>query len=179
MYPKRCAECGGRVAVSTAPVSFEVRGETVLVSDIEHGVCEVCGEEYLTAEASERLQREAIARSKVSRGLLSPAEIKALRHSLRMSQAAFEEMLGVGPKTVVRWEKGTVFQSATADRLMRLVRRMPELAAFLASGELYEAPAGCTPRAAVRRHLTGSWTYREIRRSHLKVVRNGDNATAA
>jgi len=54
-----------------------------------------------------------------------------------MSQAAFEELLGVGPKTVIRWEKGTVFQGATADRLMRLLRTQPELARVLASGELY------------------------------------------
>jgi HTH-type transcriptional regulator/antitoxin MqsA len=137
VYPKTCGECGGRVSESCGPISFDVRGESIAVPDIEHGLCDRCGEEYLTLEASERLQQEAIRLSKHARGLLSPGEIRSLRRSLGMSQVAFEHLLGVGPKTVVRWEKGTVFQSATADRLMRLLIVKPQLAATLASGELY------------------------------------------
>ena len=139
MYPRTCGECGGAVEISSAPVPFDVRGETITVSGIEHGACAVCGEVYLTLDATERLQSEAIRLSKAARQLLSPAEIKDLRHSLSLSQSAFEQLLGVGAKTAVRWEKGTVFQSATADRLMRLLRLMPELKGVLSSGELYTA----------------------------------------
>jgi HTH-type transcriptional regulator/antitoxin MqsA len=141
MYPKRCAECGGAVVVSTDDVTFEVRGEQVVVPGIEHGRCTVCGEEFFTLEGSERLQKEAVRRSKQARGLLAPEEILALRHSLHLTQTQFEDLLGVGPKTVVRWEKGTVYQSATADRLMRLMRLMPDVQEVLASGTLYAKAA--------------------------------------
>jgi HTH-type transcriptional regulator/antitoxin MqsA len=151
LYPEKCAECGGSVVVSGDDVFFEVRGESVRVPGIEHGLCEQCADEYFSLEATERLQREAIRLSKHARGLLSPEEIRAIRHALALSQVAFEDLLGVGPKTVVRWEKGTVYQSATADRLMRLTRAMPEVARALASGELYAA-ASCAPRLA-QRHL--------------------------
>lgn len=144
MYPERCAACGGRVAPSTAALPFCVRGETVEVPDIEHGTCTGCGEVYLSLDAAERLQTEAIRMSKAARGLLAPAEIRDIRRSFSMSQAAFEDLLGVGPKTVVRWEKGTVFQSATADRLMRLLRMQPGLSRALSSGEL------CVPATADR-----------------------------
>lgn len=142
MYPKRCAECGGPVEASTASVPFEVRGECVEVPGIEHGVCRGCSEIFLPLDEAEKLQVEAIRISKAAKRLLSPAEIRELRLSLSMSQVAFEELLGVGAKTVVRWEKGTVFQSATADRLMRLIRLIPELKDVLCGGELYgeEAP---------------------------------------
>jgi len=137
MHPRTCGACGGAVEASSSPVPFEVRGETIVVDGISHGECAACGEVYLSLQAAEQLQRAALAKSKAARQLLSSEEIRDLRHSLALSQAAFEDLLGIGAKTVVRWEKGTVFQSATADRLMRLIRMMPELAGVLASGELY------------------------------------------
>lgn len=137
MHPKLCAECGGKVIPSVGPLSFEVRGETVRVEDVEHAECRECGEVYLSLDAAQQLQSKAISLSKAARNLLTPEEIRDLRHTLSLSQAAFEKLLGAGPKTVVRWERGTVFQSATADRLMRLIRRMPALVDVLSSGELY------------------------------------------
>ena len=154
MYPRKCAECGGSVRVSRDLIPFEIRGTSVLVEGIEHGQCATCGESYLSLDATERLQQEAVRLLREANGLLSPQEIRDLRHSLGLSQAGFEALLGVGAKTVVRWEKGTVFQSATADRLMRLIRHMPELAAILSSGALDAAirhshppGAACTVRA--------------------------------
>jgi transcriptional regulator with XRE-family HTH domain len=67
---------------------------------------------------------------------LQPGEILAIRESLGYSQARFEKLLRVGQKTVVRWEKGTVFQSATADQLMRLVRDVPAVADVLSGRRL-------------------------------------------
>jgi HTH-type transcriptional regulator/antitoxin MqsA len=102
-----------------------------MVPDMEHGLCESCGEVLLDLQGVEQLQREAVKCSRQARGLLTPDEIKAIRRALGRSQAAFEQLLGTGPKTAIRWEKGTVIQSATADRLMRLIRAMPELAGVL------------------------------------------------
>lgn len=154
MFPRKCAECGGEVRRSTEPIAVDVRGETVRVPGIEHGRCAVCGEEYLPLDAAERLQKEAVRRLKATRGLLSPEEIRAIRRSLSMSQAEFEKLLGVGPKTVVRWENGTVFQSATADRLMRLIALEPGLVDLLQSGVLYAA-AGTCGASRIAGHLSG------------------------
>jgi len=147
VYPKTCAECGGRVHASRDAIPFEIRGESVLVEGVDHGRCDNCGEAYLTLAATEQLQQEAVRLLREAHGLLSPQEIRDIRRSLGLSQAAFEAVLGVGAKTVVRWEKGTVFQSVTADRLMRLIRHRPELAATLTSGQLYAAPQGCPDSA--------------------------------
>jgi HTH-type transcriptional regulator/antitoxin MqsA len=134
MVERTCAGCGGRVTNITGPLSVELRGETVTVPCVEHERCAQCGEEFLSLAAVDQLQREAVAHLRAARGLLTPDEIRSLRHSLGVSQAALERLLGVGAKTVVRWEKGTVFQSATADRLMRLLIAKPELVSLL-SGE--------------------------------------------
>jgi len=114
------------MSVSSDPIPFELRGETLMVPDVEHSTCERCGEVVVDLDGVARLQHEAVRQYKEARGLLTPDEIKVIRRSLGLWQTAFEHLLGIGPKTVVRWERGTVLQSATADRLMRLVRELPE-----------------------------------------------------
>jgi HTH-type transcriptional regulator/antitoxin MqsA len=123
---------------------MDLRGERFLVEDVEHGLCSCCGEVLLDLDAIDYVQRDAIRQAREARGLLAPDEIRDIRRKLGLSQAALEDVLGVGPKTVIRWEKGTVFQSATADRLMRLLDGHAELLPILRSGELY-------PRVPTRR----------------------------
>jgi len=135
VYPKNCGECGSLVEESVESIAVDLRGQLVNVDGIVHGRCTVCGEVYLDLDAADRLQREAVARLREARGLLTPAEIRDLRTCLDLSQAKFENLLGTGSKTVVRWEKGTVFQSATADRLMRLLIAEPTLADILSGTE--------------------------------------------
>jgi len=178
MHPKKCSECGSVVEVSSAPVPFEVRGETLLVSGVEHGLCSGCGEVYLSIDSAEQLQVAAIGMSKAAKRLLSSQEIRNLRRSLSLSQAAFEDLLGIGAKSVVRWEKGTVFQSATADRLMRLIRLMPELSGVLSSGELYAPRLGCGS-LMLKHAVSRNWSALPARSEHLELVTNGNNAAAA
>ena len=149
MYPTKCGACDGPVVVSQDRLTVELRGETVGVDGIAHGRCTGCGEVFLGLEAGQRLQLAAVQQLRAARGLLLPEEIRDLRRSLGLSQAALEDLLGVGPKTVVRWEKGVVFQSATADRLMRLLRALPEVRSMLAGGEL-NAPSRNSSRTRRR-----------------------------
>lgn len=130
-YPTTCAACGEAVEACAETIAVELRGVTVRVDGVEHGRCRSCGEVYLTLDGANAVQLEAARRLRRARGLLTPDEIRAIRTSLRLTQAGFERLLGTGPKTVVRWEKGTVFPSATADRLMRLLAARPELASLL------------------------------------------------
>ncbi len=90
-------------------------------------------------DSAQRLASNAIREQE---GLLRPEEIKSIRDRLSISQADFERLLGVGEKTVVRWERGTVFQNAATDNLMRVVSAFPQVAHFLAErhGVTIEAP---------------------------------------
>ena len=58
-------------------------------------------------------------------GLLSPERITEIRSNLKLSQAELEELLGTGPKVVVRWESGKVIQSGGHDNVLRLLERDP------------------------------------------------------
>jgi HTH-type transcriptional regulator/antitoxin MqsA len=178
MYPSRCPECGGKISESLGPLEVPLRGQSVKVDGIPHGVCSGCGETYLGIDEMEQLQKAAVDQARQAQGLLRPDEIRSLRVALgNISQTRLEHLLGVGAKTVVRWEKGTVFQSATADRLMRLLRAMPELADVLEGGELYrDVRVACRSEATA--HYDASWRTLKSR-GHLHLVTEHVHATAA
>jgi len=104
--------------------------------------CCACGEEIYLPGQMERTQMCASRAIRMREGLLQPEEIRALRERLKLSQAALEALLGVGPKTVVRWERGTVFQNAATDALLRVIDRFPDVAGFLAELHGVERPEG-------------------------------------
>jgi HTH-type transcriptional regulator/antitoxin MqsA len=94
--------------------------------------CPGCEEAiYLPGQMDTTLRRASEA-IREEEGLLAPSEIRGIRARLGLSQQAFEQLLGVGPKTVVRWEKGTVFQNRATDSLLRVIAEFPEVARFLA-----------------------------------------------
>jgi HTH-type transcriptional regulator/antitoxin MqsA len=178
MYPSTCPECGGSIGESLGPLEVPLRGQSVEVVGIAHGLCSGCGETYLGIDEMERLQKAAVDQAREAQGLLQPDAIRSLRVALgNISQTRLEHLLGVGAKTVVRWEKGTVFQSATADRLMRLLRAMPELADVLEGGELYrDVRVPCRSEATA--YYDASWRTLKSR-GHLHLVTERVNATAA
>jgi len=84
--------------------------------------CENCGEQMLPPEINRALERLSIQRQ----GLLLPAQIKAIREKLGLTQTAMAERLGVGEKTYTRWESGRSIQNKSSDNLIRLMDRSPE-----------------------------------------------------
>jgi HTH-type transcriptional regulator / antitoxin MqsA len=61
-------------------------------------------------------------------GVPTPAEIRALRRKLKLSQAAAGELLKVGAKAFDKYERGLVAPSGPTVQLMVLLGRHPELA---------------------------------------------------
>lgn len=83
--------------------------------------CGSCREEFYTPELADQRHKRAVDRARMEDNLLSPAQIKAIREELGLSQKVFEQVLGVGEKTCVRWEMGRVCQNVATDRLIRLI----------------------------------------------------------
>lgn len=119
------------------PVSIGKRSATVPDEFLR---CTQCGEELYLPGQMEATQVRASRSIRQAEGLLQPEEIKGIRDDLGLSQSAFEQLIGVGPKTVVRWERGTVFQNSSTDVLLRVLRRFPEVARFLAARHAVELP---------------------------------------
>jgi HTH-type transcriptional regulator / antitoxin MqsA len=117
----KCERCGDKYRDVTEPQTFRVRGRQVTVP-VTLLRCAGCGDVLYSPEQAERAQQAVYAEIRRRENLLAPAEIAAIRRTLGLKQEEFERLLGVGPKTLVRWESGRVFQSKAADALMRLVR---------------------------------------------------------
>ncbi|MGH7574303.1 MAG: type II toxin-antitoxin system MqsA family antitoxin [Longimicrobiales bacterium] len=126
-----CYICGASAELvsETRPFRIGSREANVLQDFMR---CPECGEEFLRPEQATENQRRAAQAIRVEEGLLAPERIRAIRERLSLSQEAFEKLLGVGPKTAVRWERGTVFQSRAADSLLRVVEALPEASRLLA-----------------------------------------------
>lgn len=132
---RECAQCGGPVSRRMVDVDVKVGArETIFVRRrLQH--CTQCGETYFGAGEMDEVHRAAADLVREREGLLSPEEIKSLRESMHLSQAQFERLLRTGPKTVVRWERGTVFQSRAVDTLLRTIRGVPAARRYLLAGD--------------------------------------------
>jgi putative zinc finger/helix-turn-helix YgiT family protein len=121
-----CAACGASELEEVRERRQVVADDgTSLAFDDEFTRCLKCGVEFYTRDQSLAASRARAAVLRAHEGLLSPQEIRAIRDHLGYTQAQLEKVLGVGPKTVVRWEKGTVRQSRLADRFLRTLATNP------------------------------------------------------
>lgn len=93
--------------------------------------CSACYETHYTHEQALASSRARAGELRKHAGLLTPDEIRAFRESHGLTQQQLEKLLGTGPKTVVRWERGTVCQSRAADQLLRLLTARPRNIAVL------------------------------------------------
>lgn len=126
-----CPICSGRMEAVSVERDVQIGTRTTAVLD-QFFRCATCAEEvYLPGQMDATLHR-ASAKIRAEEGLLLPEEIRSIRESLGLTQSALEALLGVGPKTVVRWEKGTVFQNGATDSLLRTIRDVPGAAEYLA-----------------------------------------------
>lgn len=58
-------------------------------------------------------------------GAYGPAEVKALRRSLGVSQALFAQVIGVSPRLVAHWEYGIRKPAPLARRLLDMIKENP------------------------------------------------------
>jgi HTH-type transcriptional regulator/antitoxin MqsA len=118
--------CGGNAVAVTERKRARYRHETVEVSR-EAFRCESCEETFLTPAQAHGYACAVKDEVRKKHGLLSPKQIAGIRAKLKLSQRELEEILGIGPKVIVRWESGKVIQGGTQDSLLRLLERKPRV----------------------------------------------------
>lgn len=124
----RCIECGAEMIVSNDPIVEVFRGEKITVEGVEHYLCPACGEMEFDADTLDEWSAKIDAAYRRTKGLLSPSEIRAVRKLYGLTQEQFEQVLGVGPISATRWERGKVVQNKTVDTLIRIMRDNPRIA---------------------------------------------------
>jgi len=151
-----CHECGGPVIQERGPQSVQV-GERFVTVEAEYLRCSACGEIVFHLYQADEMQRAAVDLVRREEGLLAPGEIEAIRAQYGLSQAAFEQLIHAGPKTVTRWERGSVAPNGTADTLLRILRDRPDVVEQIARerGVLVRIGASQAPARTERRRAAG------------------------
>jgi len=123
----QCNTCGtqrAHVIKESRPILF--RDTSLMISEHEVTKCDSCDERYYTREQARDLDRKVIRAYRERHNLLSSTQIKAIRAKLLLSQRQLEEALGVGEKTVVRWENNTSVQGKNTDNVLRMIDLDPD-----------------------------------------------------
>ncbi len=124
-----CFACGKRAIETTRdPIEMEYREGTWRIEpDFEYERCRACDEEFYPGPGIAEATKKAVALARKDLGLLTPDDIRGIRHELGLTQGDLERALGVSRGAVGRWERGEVFQGVTADRLIRVIHENPEI----------------------------------------------------
>lgn len=122
-----CSHCNSEVEtfVRISPETYEIKGERVTVSSRVR-VCNVCNAEIWDNELENESMIKVYNQYRDKHNLLRPERIKQIREKYSLTQSAFSKLLGLGEKTITRYENGAL-QEKAQDNLIYL---MDDLNAF-------------------------------------------------
>ena len=109
MKKEYCMTCDNIVTpvLSTRSETRRFKGEDFII--LAHVAnCPTCGEEFLTPESHDINLQTLQTIYRMNHGLLKAEDIKRIRRKYGLSQAKFAKVLGLGDKTVTRYENGYV-----------------------------------------------------------------------
>jgi putative zinc finger/helix-turn-helix YgiT family protein len=158
--PSQCPFCGA-AALREARGDFHfdppssIPGGTIVIPDALWYACDACHEQVIPHNTEQAIEAERNRRL----GLLTPDEIRDVRHRAGLSAVEMASLLGVGEKTYTRWESGRSIHNKSSDTLIRLADRYANL--FEAVEAQRDVARDKTVRGyiaslALRRSATGS-----------------------
>lgn len=112
----KCAEYR-EVSVRQEKETYPVRGENITV-DASVAYCACCGKQVWVDELDNENLRKAFDAYREKHGLLSPERIKAIREQYGLTQTSFAKILGLGEKTITRYEGGNIPDAALNNLLL-------------------------------------------------------------
>lgn len=136
-----CPICGqGHLETRVDKNPVEYKGQSAVL-DAHYSVCDACGSEQTNAAQSRVNKRAMLAFKKRVDGLLTGAEVRALRERLGINQAEAAHIFGGGPVAFSKYENDDVMQSEAMDRLLRLAADVPGAFGYLHQQATGEAPS--------------------------------------
>jgi putative zinc finger/helix-turn-helix YgiT family protein len=108
-----CEECNKLVDATkkVMKITHQVKGVDITIN-AEVMVCGECGEEVSDEETNNEILRRIYSEYRSIKGLLQPHEIKRVRDRYGVSQVVFAKILGLGDKTIARYENGSIQDEA-------------------------------------------------------------------
>lgn len=120
-FPRRCGTCRQKTVHPAVLQRYQVElnhdGRTYPIDLCELPAyrCESCSNISFDDEADERISQAL----RTAAGLLQPAEIRAKREALGLTQKQLAASLRIAESTISRWESGAQIQQRAMDLLLR------------------------------------------------------------
>ncbi len=108
-----CPTCNSIVdsIVEVVQETYPVKGEDITI-DAHVRFCACCHTDIWDDELDSQNLLDAYAVYRRKHGLLQPEDIRATRENYALSQTAFARILGLGDKTITRYENGSIPDTA-------------------------------------------------------------------
>ncbi len=120
---EHCPICGkGPLSNHADPLESDYKGQKKMLA-LHYRVCAACHADFAGARESRLNKRGVMAFRKTVDGLLTGAEICAIRQQYQLTQSQAARLFGGGPVAFSKYENDDVAQSEPMDKLLRLVRR--------------------------------------------------------
>lgn len=124
---EHCPICGERAFHrDVRPMEYEYKGQFITVQQPGFW-CDSCGEGIIDGKDSKATQLELQKfRSQID-GLLTPSEIREIRHKLHLKQKEAGEIFGGGPNAFSRYETGAISAPKSLSLLLQILDDKPEI----------------------------------------------------
>lgn len=124
MMRKYCSACAKNVETEIKQMTEEyvVKGQKFII-EARVRLCSECSELIWDDELDNQNMISAFNKYRKANGLLLPDEIKEIRQKYQLSQTSFAKILGLGEKTITRYENGSI-QDSAQNNLIFLMRNI-------------------------------------------------------
>ncbi|MBI3583813.1 MAG: type II toxin-antitoxin system MqsA family antitoxin [Nitrospinae bacterium] len=69
-----CSFCGGEVKEEKVELDYRYNGELYIFQNVPTGVCQQCGEKYLTAEVAKKIKHKILTKEKWDKIVAIPVD---------------------------------------------------------------------------------------------------------
>jgi YgiT-type zinc finger domain-containing protein len=70
-----CSFCGGEVRGDRVELDYRYKGKLYIFKDVPAGVCQQCGEKYLTAKVAKEIERRIQTKEKWDKTIPVPVDV--------------------------------------------------------------------------------------------------------
>lgn len=126
-----CPNCNAETDTTVRVVqeTYPVKGENITINATVR-FCNICGCDIWDEELDSKNLLLAYEEYRRKHNLMAPEDIKEIRTKYNLSQTAFARILGMGDKTITRYENGSIADAAQ-NNLLCLVQQPHNFAELL------------------------------------------------
>lgn len=168
-----CPNCDSEVnsSVRIIPETYPVKGEDITI-EAHVRFCDRCGTDMWDEKLDAKNLLDAFAEYRKRHSLLQPEDIRATREKYGLSQTAFARVLGMGDKTITRYENGSI-PDAAQNNLIMLVEQPSDFLRLLEQSKDKISKADYETALAALERLRCRFVYTDNKKTYTYSENEG------